>query len=414
MWIAHTDNSQPGRGFIIVTNQQTPRESLLPDRLRNLYALTLGDGIRDEVSTENVLLHDEPHRRLRRFGNTEQLRAARRAGHPPVVLVPPIAAPASCYDLEPDHSLVNHLLQTGRIPYVLDIGEIRRSDRHLGFEDFFDDIVPQAITRAQSDFYAPEQDNSTRTDGPGQVDLVAWSLGGTISLLTVAADPGLPVRSVTAVGTPLDYALVPPYPLVRQLTRPTKGLAVTGILRLLGGIPAPLVQIGYRGTAWQRELKKPAFILSNLGDTERLARMEIVNRFQREFPGYPGRLAEQMWECFIYRGELATGVLDLGGRSIDLTSIAIPVQLFGSHRDAIVPWAAARHGVDLLEGSPQVHFDTVETSHLGLIAGPEAVSGTWPRIDAFLESLPVDSAPADDAKPHRDDQAESLEHEVSG
>jgi polyhydroxyalkanoate synthase len=373
--------------------------------LRNLYALTLGDGIRDEVTTENVVIHDEPHRRLRRYGNADQLRAARSAGHPPVVLVPPIAAPASCYDLDPEHSYVGHLLQTGRIPYVLDIGEIRRSDRHLGFEHFFEDIVPQAIARTLRDFHVGDSGTGTReAAAEGQVDLVAWSLGGTISLLTVAADPALPVRSVTAVGTPLDYALVPPYPLVRDLMRPTKGLAVTGLLRLMGGIPAPLVQIGYRGTAWQRELKKPAFILSNLADTEKLARMEVVNRFQRAFPGYPGHLAEQMWECFIYRGELARGVVELGGRRIDLTSIEVPIQLFGSHRDAIVPWAAARHGVDVLAASPRVHFDTVEASHLGLIAGPEAVASTWPRIDAFLASLPVVSPEASaDGDPESDE-----------
>jgi polyhydroxyalkanoate synthase len=196
--------------------------------------------------------------------------------------------------------------------------------------------------------------------------------------------------------------------------RGVSAVAVTGILRLLGGIPAPLAQLGYRGTAWQRELKKPAFILSNLGDTEKLARMEIVNRFQRELPGYPGRLAEQMWECSIYRGELATGVLDLGGRRIDLTGIGVPVQLFGSHRDAIAPWAAARHGVELLAESPEVHFGAVEASHPGLIAGPEAVTGIWPRIDAFLDSLPVDSAPAEEARPSRDDRAEVLDQEVSG
>lgn len=37
------------------------------------------------------------------------------------------------------------------------------------------------------------------------VDLVGWSLGGVLSLLTAAADAALPIRSVTAVGTPLDY-----------------------------------------------------------------------------------------------------------------------------------------------------------------------------------------------------------------
>jgi polyhydroxyalkanoate synthase len=376
-------------GHTITTNQRAPLSDALPEPVRNLYALTLGDGISPVVQTEHVVLGDELHRGLRRYGSAAQLDGARRAGTPPVLLVPPIAAPASCYDLDREHSLVRHLLDTGRVPYVVDFGDIRRSDRHLGFEDFALDIVPEAMARVLADFGG---------DGCGstELDLVAWSLGGTIGLLAVAADPDLPVRSITAVGTPLNYAFVPPYPLVRTLMRPTRGTAPTGILRLLGGIPAPLVQIAYRATAWQRELKKPAFILGNLRDTDKLARMEAVNRFQRSFPGYPGRLAEQMWGSFIYRGDLATGVVILGGRRVDLAAIAVPVQLFGSHRDAIVPWKAAHHGVGLLTGSPQVHFHTVEASHLGLIAGPEAVSTTWPRIDAFLDSLSGTASEATD------------------
>lgn len=346
--------------------------------VRNLFALTFGDGIRPEIATEHAVLHSEPHRELRRYGNAEQLRNAREAGATPVLLIPPLAAPASCYDLGPDHSMVRHLLETGRIPYVVDYGEMTRADRHIGFEDFIDEIVPNAIGQVLADFAGP---------AGTCVDLIAWSLGGTVAFLSVAADPTLPVRSITAVGTPLNYALVPPYPLARTLTAPTGGRAVTTALRVLGGIPAPLVQLAYRATAWERELKKPWFILNNLGNTETLARMEVVNRFQRRFPGYPGRLVEQMWKQLIYRDELAGGVVNLDERRIDLTAIAIPIQLFGSHRDAIVPWRAAHHGMELFGSSPQVHFMTVETSHLGLIAGPDAVRHTWPRIDGFLDTV---------------------------
>ncbi|PYE21035.1 polyhydroxyalkanoate synthase [Williamsia limnetica] len=367
----------PDSGFGAITG---PRRDRLRQQLANLRALTVGDGIRYEVRTEHVVLHSEPHRELRRYGGLSSLLRAREIGRGPVLLIPPLAAPATCYDLGPAHSLVGHLLQTGRVPYVVDYGEIGRADRNMGFEDFIDDIVPQAIDRVLADFGGP---------AGTEVDVIAWSLGGTVSLLSLAAHPELPVRSITAVGTPLNYALVPPYPVVRTMTAPTKGRAITAVLKLLGGIPAPMVQLAYRATAWERELKKPWFILNNLGETETLARMEVVNRFQRTFPGYPGRLVEQMWERLIYRDELARGVVTLGNRSIDLTSIAVPIQLFGSHRDAIVPWRAAQHGVELFGSSPQVHFTTVETSHLGLIAGPDAVRETWPRIDGFLDALPA-------------------------
>lgn len=340
----------------------------------NLWALTLGDGMADTVGTEHTVLFDDEHRGLRRYGEP--------AG-PPVLLVPPIAAPATCYDLSDEFSLVKHLQQTGRTPYVVDFGEIGYRDRALGFEDFIADIIPQAIERVCADA------------GSRQVDLVAWSLGGTLSLFTAAtaaARGEAVIRSVTAIATPVDYDALFGYREVRTLMRPTRGTAPLVPLRLLGGIPAPVVRVAYRATSWQRELRKPLFILQNLLNTETLTRMDVINRFQRTFPGYPGRLTEQMWEQFIYLNRLRHGRVTFGSLAVDLADIEVPVQLFGSHRDALCSWRAAWHGVELLSGSPRVEFETIESSHLGLLAGPDAVAQTWPAIDGFLAS--VDDADA--------------------
>ncbi|MYR07301.1 alpha/beta fold hydrolase [Gordonia sp. SID5947] len=347
------------------------------DGVRTLYRLTRGERVVDDRPTPHTLLTDGPHRRLVRYGSDADLAAARSAGRTPVLLVPPLAVPARCYDLAPDMSSVAFLLSTGRIPYVVDFGEMGYADRHLGFADFFDDIVPETIAHVIADFAA----------GAGQIDLAAWSLGGTVAFLTAGAHPELPVRSITAIGTPLNYSLVQPYPLVKRIVRPIGPSPVTYALKAMGGIPAPLVRVAYRATAWEREIKKPGYILRNADNTEALARMQVIDWFQEALPGYPGKLAEQMWENLVYRDEIACGVLDFVDRQVDLTSVRVPIQLFGSHRDAIVSWAAARHGVEIFADSPEVHFTTVETSHLGLIAGSDAAAHTWPRIEKFLGTL---------------------------
>ncbi|AZG46521.1 alpha/beta hydrolase [Gordonia insulae] len=347
------------------------------DGVRTLYRLTRGERVAEDRPTPSTVIADGPHRHLRRCGTDDDLTKARSSGRTPVLLVPPLAVPARCYDLSPDMSVVAFLLSTGRIPYVVDFGEMGYADRHLGFEAFFDDIVPEAIGHVIADF----------DGGTGQVDIAAWSLGGTVAFLTVGAHPDLPVRSITGIGTPLNYSLVQPYPIVKRIVRPIGPAPVKYTLKAMGGIPGPLVRFAYRATAWERELKKPGYIMRNADNTEALARMQVIDWFQDALPGYPGRLAEQMWENLVYRDELAGGVLDFDGRRVDLTSIGVPIQLFGSHRDAIVSWAAARHGVEIFADSAEVHFSTVETSHLGLIAGSDASGQTWPRIDAFLSSL---------------------------
>ena len=344
-------------------------------RVQTLARILGGHQVAPDIQTPHVTLFDDPQRTLRRYGTAEQVDSARASGRPPILLVPPLAVPARCYDLGPGQSAVEHLLAAGRIPYVVDFGDVGQAHRQVGFETYFDDIVPQAIDRVLTDYSAAE------------VDVAAWSLGGTVSLLMIAAHPDLPVRSITAIGTPLDYDAVTPYPLVKRVMQPVGGVPITGALKVMGGIPAPLVRIAYRALAADRELKKPLYILRNADDHEALARMQVIDRFQNAMPGYAGKVSLQMWENFVYRDELASGVVDFDGRIVDLTTIRKPIQLFGSHRDAIASWEAAHHGVELLSGSTDVHFQTVETSHLGLIAGDAAAEQTWPRVEEFLDDL---------------------------
>ncbi|MGB3697775.1 MAG: alpha/beta fold hydrolase [Gordonia sp. (in: high G+C Gram-positive bacteria)] len=348
--------------------------------LRTL-ARVLTDDLAPSAATQSVQLSDRPHARLVRYGSAEQLRSARESGQVPVLLVPPLAVPAHCYDLAPGaapaNSVVEFLLSTGTIPYVIDFGGVRYADRHLGFEDYFDVIVPRAIAEVVDDFRA----------GPDAVDLMGWSLGGTLSLLTAGAQRDLPIRSVITVGTPLNYQKIEPYPLVRALLAPTGGRPVTYLLRALGGIPSFAVQLAYRATAWDRELRKPQYILQNLKDVDALVRMQVIDRFQNSLPGYPGRVSEQMLVNLIVRNEIAHGVLEFDSQTVDLTSITAPILMVGSHRDAIVSHAAAAHGTTLFTESVHTEFHTVESSHLGLLTGADAEQQTWPAIAAFRENI---------------------------
>src|SRR5881394_507306 len=63
----------------------------------------------------------------------------------PILLVPPLAAPAWCFDLRQGCSLAEHLLARGYPAYVVDYGAISFSDRALGLEHWVEDVIPNAI-----------------------------------------------------------------------------------------------------------------------------------------------------------------------------------------------------------------------------------------------------------------------------
>lgn len=351
-----------------------PTRDDLDTAARNAWALTFGGGVSPAHRTPSVLLRSGPHRDLYRFGPEPE------TGTRPILMVPPLAVPASCYDLRPGQSLAAELVERGHAPYQLDYGTMTADDRHLGFEAWFDGIVPDAV-RYISDRHAG-----------AAVDLVGWSLGGTISLLTAAAHADLPIRSVTAIGTPIDYTRIPVISPLRVIGRYTTERPLTAVTRVLGGLPAPVVQAAYRVTAPHRELLKPWFVARNLTNTESLARMEAIDRFMAEMPGYPARIFHQMCSRLILGNDLATGQFHLGGRTVDLADISVPVLGVGGTTDVIAPAAAVEPITGLLTGSPYVRFESVPGSHLGLVAGPEARETTWAILDEFLGRATAASA----------------------
>ncbi len=333
---------------------------------RNAWALTFGSGVADPEPTPSTVLWDQPHRTLLRFDG-----ACADAGSA-VLLVPPLAAPATCFDLQPDQSVARFLLETGRAPYLVDYGEITFADRRMGFEDWIDDILPEAVLRASAD------------RGGAPVDLIGWSLGGTLSLLTAAANTQLPIRSITAVGAPLDYDKMTGIPQLRAVAKLTGGQAVSTVVRAAGGVPAGLTRLAYRATAWERELKRPWFVASNIARTETLARMETIDRFMAEMPGYPGRFYGQLWGRLILNNDIGRGVVRLGQRHIALADVTAPVLLVGGPTDVITPAAAVEAGLRTLSGAASVRYETAPGSHLGILTGPTARDTTWTYLDKFL------------------------------
>ncbi|WP_297612842.1 alpha/beta fold hydrolase [Nocardia sp.] len=337
---------------------------------RNAWALTFGTGIGEPESTPSTVVSVAPHRELRRYdGIDADFPAGAGVDDPAVLLVPPLAAPAFCFDLRPDQSMARFLRDTGRATYLVDYGDIGFEDRRMGFEDWIDDLLPESIRQVSAD------------RGGRPVDLVGWSIGGVLALLTAAADQTLPIRSITAVGAPLSYDHMVGVRELRALARLDGGRTATAAIRATGGVSAQLTRIAYRATAWDRELKRPFFIASNLADTATLARMETIDRFQNSLPGYPGRFYNQLWGRFMLNNDIGKGVVHFGDRRIALADVTVPVLLVGGPADVITPAAAVEHGRTTLTGSPEVRYETAPGSHLGLLSARDT---TWTYLDKFL------------------------------
>src|SRR5919202_5457801 len=336
------------------------------DACANVWDMTVGPGVADLTATPSAIIDEGPQRAVHRFRPTN--RARRRA---PVLLVPPLAAPATCFDLRRGCSMAQHLLSLGYPTYLVDYGPISYSDRQLGLEHWVDDVIPAAIDAVSED----------ACDLP--VQLVGWCLGGIMSVLAVAGNE-LPVRSVSLIASPFDFAKVRTMAPIRRLGELTGGRLVTGLYSALGGAPAPLVSLGFQLTALDKRITKPLTILRNTGDRDLLAHIEAVDNYMANMLAYPGRTFAQLYHRLFRMNELANGRVEINARVIDLAQVDVPVLVVAGTNDVLAPADAVVAVEGLLTGAPEVRVERAPRGHLGGLTGGGARVGTGRPPDDFL------------------------------
>jgi polyhydroxyalkanoate synthase len=332
----------------------------------NVLDKVLRGGVADLRPIPRTLVDHGPNRWVYRM-------AGARDGDP-VLLVPPLAAPALCFDLRRGCSLAEHFVSQGRATYLVDYGTVSFSDRGLGIEHWIDEVLPRAIRAASEDA------------GGRPVHIVAWCLGGILTLLTAADQADLPIASISTVASPIDFTAIPLVAPARPLIELTGGWLLTGPYRLLGGAPRQLVRWAFQLTSVDKYVTKPVAIMTHLDDREFLAQIEAVDRFMENMVAYPGRTFGQLYHRFFRGNDLHDGIVDVDGRLISLARINVPVLVIAGAADGIAPEPAVRRLTYLLDNSPEVRFEVCPGGHLGVLTGRGARRTTWAVIDSFLAS----------------------------
>lgn len=343
--------------------------SLSPVSLAAAAANVVGKargGLADLRPMPRALIDQGPNRSVYRFEG--------ESSGPPVLLIPPLAAPALCFDLRRGCSLAEHLVNQGRRTYLVDYGTVAFSDRRLGVEHWIDEVLPRAIRKVSEDA------------GGQDVQLVGWCLGGLFTLLTAADQPELPISSIVTIASPVDFTRIPLIAPFRPLVAATGGHLLTPFYRAMGGAPASIVGRVFWATGINKELTKPLAILRNLDDRDYLAQIEAVDHFMDNMIAYPGRTFGQLYHRFFRANDLADGTLEFSGRVISLAGVKVPVLVIAGENDTIAPRRAVERLTGLLPTSPSVTFATAPGGHLGVLTGRRARTTTWSYVDEFLDA----------------------------
>lgn len=294
----------------------------------------------------------------------------------PVVLCHGLAANHMAFDTHADTSLARHLASRGYLALAVDLRGHGHSERptRLGHRRFgwsFDDYllfdVPAAVAHAK------------RASGAPSVHWVGHSMGGLLAYAHLARGGSADFRSVTAIGSSLDYsgadsgfhALFPLRSLLDRIPFVPVGLLGRAMARLVGRIETPF----QRFNVWP----------SNV-DPEHWRHVSR-HGFHAVSPPVMAQLASAMQAGGLRSRDGATAYL------AGLASATAPVLAIAGDRDAQCPPEAAERTLAAL-GSPRKELRVFGRSrghgehygHFDLVIGRRAKSEVFPCIDAWVDA----------------------------
>ncbi|MFT4081628.1 MAG: alpha/beta fold hydrolase [Nocardioides sp.] len=333
-------------------------------------ALRARNGIKLAAGISRPKVGQTPKDVVWSFGRAElwHYRSAAPRYRPPLLIVPSLVSRSYLIDLAPGNSFIESLVTAGFDVYMLDWGVPDERDAANRFEDYVDLAIPAAIRQVR------------RRSRSREVNLMGYCFGGVLTLMHAAHHPTSPLRSLTVVACPVDFARLGQ--LVDILGRTE--LDVEKVIGEDGNIPARVIQQSFRTLAPMGEITNYVNLLDKMWSPDFVAAHQLMNGWATDHIPFPGATARQAHTMLTRDNGLMTGRIELGGDRVSLGDIDVPFLAVLGSRDTIVPEAAAAPVMDVI-GSTDKELLRMEGGHVGLIVGKNAQRTTIPTFIEFLQ-----------------------------
>ena len=285
----------------------------------------------------------------------------------PFLLVPPCINKFYILDLQPDNSLVRYAIEQGHRTFMLSWRNPDASLAHKTWDNYVEDGAMAAIEVVRN------------ITGAAQINALGFCVGGTIlsnALAVLAARGDEPVVSTTFLTTLLDFT-------------------DTGILDVFideAFVRLRELQFGQGGVLPGMEL---ASTFSFLRPNDLVWNYVVGNYLKGETPppfdllywnsdstNLPGPFYAWYLRNFYLENNLVKpGALTVCGEKIDLNALQLPVYIYGSREDHIVPIHAAYASTQVLPGPKR--FVMGASGHIAGVINPPAKQkrSYWSRED---------------------------------
>ena len=285
----------------------------------------------------------------------------------PLLFVHSLVSRSYVFDLVPGNSMIETMLEQGFDVYLIDWGEPDELESGNTLETYSDGYLPTVIEEIADRSGAPD------------VNVFGYCFGGVLSLLALAGNPHLPVRSLAVMATPVDMGHMGPMSTMLKEGR----VEPEDLLDATGNVPAEVMYNSFRVLKPMSDVTGYVNLWQHLWNDDFVAAHQVMTQWSRDHIPFPGAAFCQTAELLTRQNLLATGKVPLGGRTIDLADITVPFLSIVGEKDHIVPPDAVGPLIDLV-GSTEVEELRLPAGHVGLMVGRTAQRQHIPAMAAWI------------------------------
>jgi polyhydroxyalkanoate synthase len=274
----------------------------------------------------------------------------------PLVMVPPCINKYYILDLQPENSLVRHAVQSGQTVFMLSWRNVGLELGHLTWDDYLEKGVLTALRVARE------------ISAADRVNALGFCIGGTLlgAALAVLAQKGEAlVASATFLTAMLDFSETGPIGVYIDAPSVAMREAAIGGGGLLNGVELAQVFSSLRAN----DLVWP-YVVRNylLGERPRAFDLLSWNADGTNLPG--PMFCYYLRNTYLENKLRLPGALSNCGVPVDLGRIRIPVFVYSSREDHIVPWRSAYRTLQLVGGEKT--FILGASGHIAGVVNPPA------------------------------------------
>jgi polyhydroxyalkanoate synthase subunit PhaC len=248
----------------------------------------------------------------------------------PVLIVYGLVGRYTMADLQEDRSLVRNLLKRGVDLWVVDWGHPSRADQFLSIDNYVDWFLDDCVEHIRG------------AAGVDQVTLLGICEGGTFSTL-YAARHAEKVKNLILTITPIDFHADQEHGdashgFINLWTRNLTDDDINKLIDAFGNLPGEIMASVFQLMSPVRTMTKYNLdLLDVVEDDKKLMNFLRMEKWLADRPHHPGAAAKQ-WLIELYKeNRLAKGTFELGGKTVDLKQVTMPVLNVYALQDTIIP-----------------------------------------------------------------------------